>query len=100
MDLSIHESRVLDFNLETYSKEEIERHLEPILKLATEICGVPFSLANLTGKNGQKTLATYGEWGNQKISNVQGICGKLGSDQNIEIINNIRKSKQLFQIEN
>lgn len=95
MNTSINESSNNGFNFETYNTEEITQHLEPILKLATEICGVPFSLVNLSGKNGQKTLASYGRWDNQQISNVQKICGKLGSDQNIEIINNIREHPEI-----
>ncbi|MEX0722526.1 MAG: histidine kinase dimerization/phosphoacceptor domain -containing protein [Gracilimonas sp.] len=83
-----------DFNLNNFDAEETNLHLKPILKLATDICGVPFSVVILTDKNEQKTLAKYGECGDQDFSSIQNICGNLLSENDIQVINNLREDQE------
>ncbi|MDZ7806736.1 MAG: hypothetical protein U5K71_06440 [Gracilimonas sp.] len=98
MDTSKNDIWNSDFNFHNLNVEETNRQLKPILKLATEICGVPFSAVILKDKNEQKTLAKYGEWGNEEISKIQSICGKLGSEHEVQVINNIREHPDLKRI--
>ena len=96
IDISTNGSIKTNLNLEIDNTEQIKQHFEPILKLATEICSVPFSVVNLVDKIEQKTLATYGDWDNQEISNIQDICGKLGSKHGVRVINNIRENPEII----
>ena len=95
MDTSTDNRIETDFNLDIDNAEEIKRHLEPILKMATEICDVPFSVVNLINNNEQKTLATYGTWENPEIANIQNICGRLDTEQDIRVINDIREDPEI-----
>jgi len=95
MDTSMNNRIKTKFNLEIDNIEEIKQHLEPILKMATEICDVPFSAVNLIDKNEQKTLATYGKWENSEIANIQNICGRLDTEQDVRVINNIREHPEI-----
>ncbi|PKD45167.1 hypothetical protein CWD77_06860 [Rhodohalobacter barkolensis] len=95
MDTSTDSRIKNDLNLEIDHSEKIKEHLEPILKMATEICDVPFSVVNLIDNNEQKTLATYGKWEDTEIAGIQSICEKLDTEQDVRVINNIRKNTEL-----
>jgi PAS domain S-box-containing protein len=95
MDTSANNRIKTDSNLEIDHSEEIRQHLEPILKMATEICNVPFSVVHLIDDNVQNTLATYGKWKNSEITDIKSICGWLDTEKDVRVINNIREHPEL-----
>lgn len=80
---------------ENINGEEVRRYLNPILKMVTHLCGTSVSLVNLIDKKEQKAVAWYGEWDEEKISQVQGISRSLSPQQNIRVINNFENNKEL-----
>jgi len=85
----------IDFNHGNLVTDNIRGHLEPVLKMITEICGTPFILVNLTDKNEQRTLITYGKWGEKEISIAKNICRGLESENDFLVINNIRDHQEI-----
>ena len=98
MNMFSSDIRDIGFKFDDLDLNEIKTYLEPLLKLVVDVCGAQFSVVTLTDRNEERTLATYGNRGDQQIKNIQDICRRLVSEQEVKVIKNLREHSEIKTI--